>query len=49
MIIAQKSLVLEYDNIGRDSKTYGKELYLWGQEQTDDLKDGEVRISKTIT
>ncbi|KAF9509740.1 hypothetical protein BS47DRAFT_1348778 [Hydnum rufescens UP504] len=45
VIIAQKSLVLEYDNASRDSKTYGKELYLWGQEQTDDLKDVSDRLA----
>lgn len=39
-ITAQKSVSLQFEAAGRDAQTYSKELYLWGQEQTDDIKDG---------
>lgn len=38
-ITAQKSVSLQFEAAGRDAQTYSKELYLWGQEQTDDIKD----------
>lgn len=41
-IIAQKSVLLDYESVGRDAQVYSKELYLWGQEQqSEDIKDGE--------
>ena len=32
---------MDYDNVARDAKASSKELYMWGQTETDDLKDGE--------
>ena len=31
---------MDYDNIARDAKANSKELYMWGQTETEDLKDG---------
>lgn len=43
VITAQKGVALDLDTLGRDSKTQSKELYIWGQEQAEDLKDGQSR------
>ena len=32
---------MDYDNVARDAKASSKELYMWGQTESDDLKDGE--------
>lgn len=32
---------LDFDAVSRESKGHSKELYLWGQEQVEDVKDGE--------
>ncbi|KAF8343052.1 Eisosome component PIL1-domain-containing protein [Cantharellus anzutake] len=45
LILGQKNLVYDYDNVGRNGKTFSKELYIWGQEQTDEIKDGKAVIS----
>jgi len=39
-ITAQKSVSLQFEAAGRHSQVYSKELYLWGQEQPEDIKDG---------
>lgn len=39
-ITAQKSLSLQFEAAGRDAQVYSKELYLWGQDQPEDIKDG---------
>ena len=31
---------MDYDNVARDAKLGSKELYMWGQTETEDLKDG---------
>lgn len=31
---------MDYDNVARDAKASSKELYMWGQTETDDIKDG---------
>ena len=31
---------MDYDNVSRDAKANSKELYMWGQTESDDLKDG---------
>lgn len=44
-ITAQKSVSLQFEAAGRDAQTYSKELYLWGQEAPEDIKDGEYICS----
>lgn len=44
-ITAQKSVSLQFEAAGRDAQTYSKELYLWGQEAPEDIKDGEYSAS----
>ena len=31
---------MDFDNVSRDSKAQSKELYTWGQTESEDLKDG---------
>ena len=31
---------MDLDNIAKDVKANSKELYMWGQTESDDLKDG---------
>jgi hypothetical protein len=39
-ITAQKSVSLQFEAAGRDSQVYSKELFLWAQDQPEDIKDG---------
>lgn len=54
-ITAQKSVALQFEGAGRDAQVYSKELYLWGQDQTEDIKDGAslfifaISISKSTS
>lgn len=41
IITSEKSIVLDYSSISRDSKSQSKELYQWGQHEDADVKDGE--------
>jgi len=45
VITSQKGVALDFDAISRDSKSHSKELYLWGQDQTEDVKDVSDRIA----
>jgi len=45
VITSQKGLALDFEAVSRDSKSHSKELYLWGQEQVDDVKDVSDRIA----
>lgn len=40
LVTTSKGIVMDYDNVARDAKANSKELYTWGQSETDDLKDG---------
>ena len=40
MITTSKGVIIDYENLAKDAKANGKELYTWGQTETDDLKDG---------
>lgn len=40
LITTSKGVIMDYDNVARDAKANSKELYTWGQTETDDLKDG---------
>jgi len=45
VITSQKGVALDFDAVSRDSKSHSKELYLWGQEQTEEVKDVSDRIA----
>lgn len=45
MITTSKGIIIDYDNVGKDSKANSKELYMWGQTETDDLKDVTDRLA----
>lgn len=40
LITTSKGIVMDYDHVAADSKATSKELYMWGQTETEDLKDG---------
>ena len=40
VITTQKGVAIDFDNIARDTQAYSKELYIWGREEAEDLKDG---------
>ncbi len=40
IITSGKGVAIDYDNVARDAQGNSKELYLWGQSEQDDLKDG---------
>lgn len=41
IVTAQKGVGLDYQAVGRDTKSLSKELFNWGQKEKDDVKDGE--------
>lgn len=43
IITTAKGVAIDYDDVSRDAHSYSKELYLWGQTEPDDLKDGEYQ------
>jgi hypothetical protein len=40
IITMEKSVAIDFDSIARDAKAQSKELYTWGQSESEDLKDG---------
>lgn len=40
IITTEKGVAIDFDSLSRDSKTQSKELYTWGQGESEDLKDG---------
>ena len=45
IITTKKGIALDFDNVSRDAQAHSKELYMWGQSENEDLKDGEYRVS----
>jgi len=45
IITTEKGVALDFDGVARDSKAQSKELYTWGQTETEDLKDVTDRIA----
>lgn len=45
IITAEKGLILDFDNVGREAKAQSKELYTWGQNEPEDLKDVTDRMA----
>lgn len=40
MVTTSKGVIIDFDKVAEDVKANSKELYTWGQTETDDLKDG---------
>ncbi|KAI0375355.1 hypothetical protein BV20DRAFT_1009716 [Pilatotrama ljubarskyi] len=45
IITAQKGVALDLDNVGRDAHSHSKELYMWGQNEEEDIKDVTDRLA----
>jgi hypothetical protein len=43
IITTSKGIALDLDSTSRDVKAQSKELYTWGQQEPEDLKDGLYR------
>ena len=43
LITTSKGVIIDFENVAKDAKANSKELYAWGQTETDDLKDGRPR------
>ena len=46
MITTSKGIVMDFDNVSKNAKANSKELYMWGQTETEDIKDSESRSLK---
>lgn len=40
IVTTAKGVAIDYDNVSRETQAYSKELYVWGQTEQDDVKDG---------
>jgi len=40
IITAEKGVALDFASLSRDGQSQSKELYLWGQQEQPDVKDG---------
>ena len=50
IITATKGMAIDYDNVSRDAQSHSKEMYFWGQNDSDDIKDGtycDLQIQRT--
>ncbi|KAI0330538.1 hypothetical protein GY45DRAFT_1217516, partial [Cubamyces sp. BRFM 1775] len=45
IITAQKGVALDFDSVGRDAHAQSKELYTWGQNEDEDIKDVTDRLA----
>ncbi|KAL5518845.1 LSP1 [Sanghuangporus vaninii] len=45
IITSQKGVVLDFESAAKDAKSQSKELYMWGQDQDEDLKDVTDRLA----
>ncbi|TFK80281.1 hypothetical protein K466DRAFT_559232 [Polyporus arcularius HHB13444] len=45
IITTQKGIALDYDSVSRDTHAHSKELYTWGQNEHEDLKDVTDRLA----
>ncbi|THH30057.1 hypothetical protein EUX98_g4111 [Antrodiella citrinella] len=44
LITTGKGVAIDFDNVARGTQAHGKELYLWGQSEAEDLKDVSDRL-----
>ncbi|KIO29682.1 hypothetical protein M407DRAFT_242545 [Tulasnella calospora MUT 4182] len=45
LITNAKGVALDYEALGRDTKSLSKDFYLWGQEEEEDIKDVTDRLA----
>jgi len=45
IVTASKGVALDLDNLARDTKAQSKELYTWGQDEAEDMKDVTDRLA----
>ncbi|KAI3622433.1 sphingolipid long chain base-responsive protein pil1 [Moniliophthora roreri] len=45
IITTEKGVAIDFDSVARDAKAQSKELYMWGQNEQDDLKDVTDRLA----
>ncbi|TFK77040.1 hypothetical protein BDN72DRAFT_866840 [Pluteus cervinus] len=45
IITAEKGVSIDFDSVSHDSKSQSKELYTWGQAESEDLKDVTDRLA----
>ncbi|KAG9047265.1 hypothetical protein FS837_002626 [Tulasnella sp. UAMH 9824] len=45
LITNAKGVALDYEGLGRDTKSLSKDFYLWGQEEEEDIKDVTDRLA----
>jgi len=45
MVTTSKGVIIDFDKVAEDVKANSKELYTWGQTETDDLKDVTDRLA----
>lgn len=45
IITSEKGVSLDFASVAKDSKAQSKELYVWGQNENEDLKDGGLFTS----
>jgi hypothetical protein len=45
MITTSKGVIIDFESVAKDAKANSKELYTWGQTETDDLKDVTDRLA----
>lgn len=47
IVTVKKGVALDFDNVGRDSQASSKELYMWGQNDNEDIKDGTSSLRRS--
>ncbi|OSD03616.1 hypothetical protein PYCCODRAFT_1476997 [Trametes coccinea BRFM310] len=45
IITAEKGVALSFDGVGHDARSFSKELYMWGQNEDEDIKDVSDRLA----
>jgi hypothetical protein len=45
IITTSKGVSIDFDSVARDAHGQSKEFYLWGQNEGEDIKDGEQNVS----
>jgi len=48
VITAEKSVALDFHSVGRDAQYQSKELFTWGKNESDDLKDGNGTLVRYL-
>lgn len=46
IVTSEKGVSLDFASVSKDSKAQSKELYMWGQTESEDIKDGATDLSQ---